>query len=346
MQLSKILCAAAFAASCFGAYGASAQTQVYPVGPDLAKQQQARQQTQPLNNQPLWSEVRSGAPQTTTVRGRETDVLIQPEGQTWRAMRNSQLSVYGGWAIVVVFLMIAAFFWYRGTIEVHEPLSGRKIRRFSPYERFVHWSTAITWSILAISGLIILFGKNLLLPIIGYTLFSWLAILSKYLHNFVGPLFIVCVILLFVSFVKDNFLRSYDFKWLARLGGMLSGRELPSHRFNGGEKAWFWLSTLVLGVIIGGSGLVLDFPNFDQTRGTMQFAQVVHVIAAIVFIGAGLGHIYLGTIGLRGAYDAMRYGYVDETWAKEHHEYWYNDIKAGRIPADEVEVAPLTQRAA
>ena len=346
MPISKLLCAAAFAASCLAVDVASAQTQVYPVGPDLTKQQQERQQTQPLNNQPLWSEVRSGAPQTTTVRGRETDVLIQPEGQTWRALRNSQLSVYGGWAIVVVFLLIAAFYWRRGTIEVHEPLSGRKIRRFSPYERFVHWSTAITWSILAISGLIILFGKNLLLPIIGYTLFSWLAILSKNLHNFVGPLFIVCVILLFASFVKDNFLRSYDFKWFARLGGMLSGRDMPSHRFNGGEKAWFWLSTLVLGVIIGGSGLILDFPNFDQTRGTMQFAQVVHVIAAIVYIGAGLGHIYLGTIGLRGAYDAMRYGYVDETWAKEHHEYWYNDIKAGRIAADEVDVTPLSQRAA
>src|SRR5205085_82091 len=119
MRISKALFAAAFAALCIGVPTAWTQTQVYPVGPDLAKQQQERQSTQPLNNQPLWSEVRSGGPQTTTVVGRETNILIQPEGQTWRTLRNSELSVYGGWALVVMVLIIAAFYWSKGTLELH-----------------------------------------------------------------------------------------------------------------------------------------------------------------------------------------------------------------------------------
>ena len=344
--MCKTLFAAALAALCIDGSIVSAQTQVYPVGPDLAKQQQERQTTQPLNNQPLWSEVRSGGPQTTTVRGRETDVLIQPEGQTWRTLHNSELSVWGGWALVVLFLIIAAFYFTKGPLELHEPLTGRNIRRFTLWERTIHWSTAISFVILAVSGLIILFGKNLLLPLIGYTLFSWLAFLAKGLHNFVGPLFILCLVLLLATFIRSNVLRGYDWQWVKHFGGLFSGRDVPSGRFNAGEKAWFWGGAMVLGAIVAGSGLILDFPNFNQTRYTMQIANAVHVIAATCFMLGAMGHIYMGTLGMRYAYEAMRYGYVDETWAKEHHQYWYNDIKAGRIAPDEDVETPLAERAA
>ena len=319
---------------------------VNPVEADSAKQQQQRQITQPLNNQPVWSEVRTGAPQTTTVTGRETNVLIQPQGQTWRSLRNGEISVYAGWALVVMFLAIAAFYWRKGTLETHGVPTGRKIRRFTPWERIVHWSTAISFVILAVSGLVIVFGKNILLPLIGYTLFSWLAILAKNLHNFVGPLFIVCVVLLLGTFIKDNPPRAYDWQWIKRFGGLFSGSDVPSGRFNAGEKLWFWGGALFLGAIVGASGLVLDFPNFNQTRGTMQIANVVHLIGATLFMLGALGHIYMGTLGMRGAYDAMRFGYVDETWAKEHHEYWYNDIKAGRIPAGDDPPRALAERTA
>jgi len=346
MSIDKVFFAAAVAALCLGSGMARSQTQVYPVGPDLTKEQQNRQLTQPLNNQPLWSEVRSGAPQTTTVRGRETDVLIQPQGQTWRTLRNSEISVWGGWAIVVVLLGIAAFYWRKGPVEVHEPLTGRKIRRFTVWERTIHWSVAISFGVLAISGLIILFGKNILLPLIGYTLFSWLAITAKYAHNFFGPLFLICLVLFIPTFIRYMVPKSHDIAWLAKLGGMFAEKEVPSGKFNAGQKLWFWGGAFVLGAIVALSGLILDFPNFDQTRNTMQTANVVHAIAATLFMMAGLGHIYLGTIGMRGAYDAMRYGYVDETWAKEHHEYWYNDIKAGRIPADDDAAPSIVERAA
>ncbi len=291
-----------------------------------------RQAVQPLNNAPVWRGVRSNAPATTTVVGRETNVLMQPQGQTWRTLRNSDISVFGGWALVLLFLVIATFYWVKGTLALHAPPTGRVLLRFTLLDRVIHWSTAITFCILAISGLIMLFGKAVLLPLIGYTLFSWLAILGKNLHNFAGPLFSVCVLILLFNFVRDNFPEPGDWQWIRHFGGLLSKHEPPSGRFNAGEKVWFWGGACVLGIIVSASGFVLDFPNFDQTRQTMQIAHVIHSIGAILFMLGAMGHIYMGTLGMAGAYDAMRTGYVDEEWAREHHAYWYNEVKAGRDP--------------
>ena len=298
----------------------------------FAQQQQQRQLVQPLNNQPVWSEVRSGAPQTTQVVGRETNVLIQPEGQTWRALRNSLVTPYAGWAIVGMVVLIAAFYLWKGTMRLHEPPTGRKLRRFTAWQMAIHWTTAYAFVTLAITGLIIAFGKNILLPLIGYTLFSWLTVLAKNLHNFIGPLFLICILLLFFTFVRDNVWHKYDWNWIRHFGGLISKRDVPSGKFNAGEKAWFWGGLLVAGIAVSITGLILDFPNFNQTRGTMQIANLIHLTIASLFILAALGHIYMGTLGMAGAYDAMSKGYVDETWAKEHHLYWYNDIKAGKIP--------------
>jgi formate dehydrogenase subunit gamma len=307
---------------------------------DFAKQQVERQVTQPYNNAPVWKEVRAGEPQYASLPGRETNVLIQPQGQTWRALHNGPIALYSGIGLVVMIAAIVLYQVFMGTIQAPAP-TGRRILRFRNWERAMHWTTAISFLTLAGSGLIMFFGKMLLLPIIGYTLFGWLAAIAKNLHNFVGPLFIACSVLLFVTFVKDNIPRAYDFVWVRKFGGLFSGEHVPSHRFNAGEKVWFWGGLAFLGIVLGASGLVLDFPNFDQTRQTMQIANVVHVIGAVLFMMGAIGHIYMGTLGTAGAFEAMRYGYVDEAWAKEHHEYWYNDVKAGKIPAD-VEPAPPT----
>jgi len=299
----------------------------------LVQQQQQRRVEQPLNNAPVWKEVRSGRPQFTFIPGRETNVLIQSSGQTWRALRDGPITRYGGWLLVVVALTIAAYYVVRGQIKLHGKPTGRLIERFGGIERIVHWSTAITFCLLGITGLIILFGKLVLLPVIGYTLFAWLAALAKNLHNFVGPLFILSLLATFVVFVRDNLPQAADFKWIAKAGGMFGGREVPSGRFNAGEKGWFWAGVVILGIAMSVTGLIMLFPNFEQTRATMQLANIVHDIGAALFIAAGLGHIYLGTIGVQGAYQAMRTGYVDETWAKEHHELWYEDVKSGNVAA-------------
>ena len=193
-------------------------------------------------------------------------------------------------------------------------------------------SAVISFVVLALSGIVMLFGKYVILPWLGYTGFSWLTIVSKNLHNFVGPLFVFAIVVTFLIYVKDNFITSADIRWMAKFGGMFGGEEVPSGRFNGLEKAWFWLGLVALGVTMGVTGLILDFPNWNQGREAMQLANVVHLVAAVFFIAAGLGHIYMGTIGMEGAYRAMRDGYVDEEWAREHHALWYEEVKQGKRP--------------
>jgi len=329
MTTVRAFFAAALAALVFAAPAALGQTQTYPVGSDLAKQQQARQQQQPLNNQPLWSEVRSGAPQTTTVVGRETNVLIQPEGQTWRSLRTPLLAI-GGWLFALAVIGLAVFYVARGKLEYEKKPRDRVIERFAPMDRYAHWLLAITWVTLAITGLILSLGKTVLLPLIGYTLFSWVATASKGIHNFVGPILIVAVPLMFVRFVRDNGIGVDDFKWFINIMGYFKGHEHPSDKFNAGEKLVFWFVLVVFSTILVISGLVLVFPNFNQTRETMQIANVIHVSAAYLAIALACVHVYLGTIGMTDAYRAMRYGYVTESWAKHHHLRWYERILAGR----------------
>jgi len=298
-----------------------------------AQQQAQRQQEQPLNNAPFWGEVRKGENpyQTTQVRGIETNVLVQSEGEIWRQIRNGPITVYGGWLLVAILAAIAAFYFWKGPIKVHGRLTGRKIQRFTPWDRTIHWTVAISWVILAISGLILLFGKYVVLPMFGYTLFSWLAILSKNLHNFVGPVFLIAAALMFFTYLGRNIPRGYDVTWLLKGGGMLTGKHVPSGFFNAGEKIVFWVGLFLFSIIVGASGLVLLFPNFDQGRLIMQYANIIHAVTSVLFIGMMFGHIYLGSAGLEGAYENMRHdGMVDETWAKEHHEYWYNDVVKGR----------------
>ena len=322
------------AALVIGAGVAAAQSPaVNPQEAAAAKSEATQQRVQPLNNSPIWKEVRSGAPQVTTVTGRETNILVQPGGQTWRAIRNGPISIYGGWLIALIVLAIGSFYFVKGTMPMHEAPTGRTLRRFTPWDRAIHWTTAIAFVVLAISGLVMLFGKSLLLPIIGATLFSWLAVVGKNLHNFIGPLFVICLFLIFATFVRNNFPQRGDAAWIAHFGGLFSGKDTPSFKFNAGEKLWFWGGVTFLGFIVGSTGLILDFPNFDQTRETMQWANVFHAVGGILFMTGALGHIYMGTLGMAGAYDAMRTGYVDEAWAKEHHLYWYNDVEAGKDPS-------------
>jgi formate dehydrogenase subunit gamma len=314
---------------------------------EALKEQQKRTVDQPGNNAPVWREVRSGQPNYTSIPGREVGVLIQPQarfpfqgvmstaGEAWRNFRNGPITFYGGWLVVLVLAIIAAIYFAMGPIKLHEPPTGRKILRFTLAERWTHWIVAISFCVLGISGLIILFGKHVLLPIFGLTLFSWLTALAKNLHNFVAPLFIAGLLVFIVLYVKDNLPEKGDLKWLMNGWKMFRGDHLPSGKFNAGEKAWFWGGVVLLSLIICASGIVMLFPNITafELRSTFQQASVIHAIAAVLVIGAGLGHIYMGTIGVEGAYRNMRDGYTDETWAKEHHQYWYEDVKSGKVAA-------------
>jgi formate dehydrogenase subunit gamma len=299
------------------------------------KSQQERQITQPGNNAPVWREVRKeGEEHYTSVKGRETGVLIQSAGETWRRIRNGPVTFYGGWLVLAVVLAILGFYAWKGPVKLHDRPTGRLIQRFSDWERVVHWTVAISFCVLGLSGLIMFFGKHVLLPVIGYTLFGWLTALSKNLHNFIAPVFIVGVVLMILTWFRDNLPRAYDWQWFRKAWAFFArGAHIPSGRFNAGEKVWFWAGVLVLSVIVAWSGVILLFPNFDQTRGTMQVAWIWHVAAALIYIVMSLGHIYMGTIGVEGAYRNMREGVTDETWAREHHSIWYDEVKSGRRAA-------------
>jgi formate dehydrogenase subunit gamma len=240
-----------------------------------------------------------------------------------------------------VVLAIALFYFAKGTIKNHAPDTGRRIERFTPFERAAHWSNAIAFVILAVSGVVMAFGKFFLQPIMGGTLFGWLTYVLKNMHNFAGPLFAVSLVIVFFTFLRDNWPQKGDLGWVLKGGGLVSGAEPASNRFNAGEKLVFWGGVFFLGLVVVSSGFVLDrlLPGLVYERSTMQIAHMVHAVATVLMMCMFLGHIYLGTIGMQGAYQGMKTGYVDETWAKEHHEYWYDDVKAGRIPAQRSEPA-------
>ncbi|MES2979614.1 MAG: formate dehydrogenase subunit gamma [Pseudomonadota bacterium] len=320
-----------------------------------------RAKVQPGNNAPMWRAVGAGVTGYSSLpvsQAPEAGNLIQPfvqypgsrltnAGEAWRQVRNNWLIPYGGALLLIVLGAIALFYVSKGTIRQHGANTGRKIERFTPFERSAHWSNAIAFVILAVSGIVMAFGKFFLLPVMGLTLFGWLSYALKNMHNFAGPVFAVSLFIIFVTFVRDNLPKAGDLRWLLKGGGLLSGKEVPSHRFNAGEKLVFWGGVFFLGIIVVASGLFLDklLPTFIYERGSMQIAHMIHAVATVLMMAMFIGHIYIGTIGMEGAYDGMKTGYVDETWAKEHHEYWYDDIAAGKIPAQRTQPLPPSQTA-
>ena len=318
---------------------------VAPAEPKPDENNAQRGKTQPGNNAPFWRDVK-GQAGFTTLPGLENGVLIQPvaaypgaapttAGEAWRQVRNQWIIPYGGSLFFLVLLAIGVFYWRHGPFGHADESSdtGRKVERFTYFERAAHWSNATCFVILAVSGLVMAFGRFILLPLMGSTLFGWLTYALKTAHNLVGPLFAVSLIIVIITFIRDNLPAKGDLNWLLKAGGMFSGNEVASHRFNAGEKVIFWGGVFALGLTVVGSGLVLDklIPGVAYTRGSMQIAHIIHAVAAVLMMTLFLGHIYLGTIGMKGAFNAMRTGVVDDAWAKEHHEHWHADVVAGKI---------------
>lgn len=331
---------------------------VAPAEPQANDSNAARARSQPGNNAPFWRDVRRSGEVAgvTNLPGAENGVLIQrferypgsdyaTAGEAWRQVRNNVIIPYGGALLLIVLGAIAIFYLTRGSLGHEHPEGGRRIERFTPFERSAHWFNAAAFVLLGVSGLVMAFGKFLMLPWMGPTLFGTLTWALKTLHNFAGPVFAVSLLIVILTFLKDNLPRAADIDWIKKGGGLFTGKEVPSHRFNAGEKGIYWIGAFVLGLTVVISGLVLDqlLPSLEYTRGTMQVAHMFHAVAAVLMLCAIFGHIYLGTLGMRGAYRAMRTGYVSEGWAKEHHALWYDDIKAGKIPAQRSKTTPAAE---
>jgi formate dehydrogenase subunit gamma len=251
----------------------------------------------------------------------KASVLIQPAGRTWDYFHEVLLHWGGAIVILGMIAVLGAAYLTMGRLRITAGRSGRKIVRFKAFERSSHWLTAVSFVILGLTGLNITFGKILLLPVIGPDAFSSVSQAAKYVHNFTSFSFVAGLVLIIVIFFKDNIPEKVDLEWLKQGGGFIKNKHAPAGRFNPGEKAVYWFS-LAAGVFVSVSGFVLLFPFFGTNIADMQIAQAVHAIVAVLFVALILGHIYIGTLGMEGAFEAMGTGEVDLNWAKEHHDVW------------------------
>jgi formate dehydrogenase subunit gamma len=282
--------------------------------------------------------------QSKTIRGlgsipdTKSYTLEQPAGRDWRHFHEVTLRWIGGIAILGMLAVLVIFYLSRGMVRVEAGRSGRTIVRFNAFERFVHWMTAVCFVILALSGLNIAFGRPLLLPLMRPESFTTFSEWAKYAHNYLSFPFTLGVVLIFLMWVGGNIPTQVDIEWLKRGGGMIGHGHPPADRFNAGQKLIYWI------VVLGGgaaavSGYLLIFPFYGTTIETMQQAEIAHSIVAMLFIAAMLAHIYIGTIGMEGAFEAMGSGTVDINWAKEHHSLWL-EAESVRSQMDSPEPQP------
>jgi formate dehydrogenase subunit gamma len=277
--------------------------------------------------------VQGGIQGSVSIPDKKAGMLVQAEGEQWRALRNGPLKEYGGYALGGMLLLLLLFFLIRGRIKVDAGMSGRLVQRFSDFERSVHWLTASSFVLLGLTGLNILYGRYVVLPVVGPEIFGAITYYGKLSHNFIGFAFILGVFLMLVIWAVHNIPNKYDVIWLAKAGGMLSKGHPPAKKFNAGQKILFWM-TIASGIVLGWTGLQLMFPfggllSFALATSIfdMQLIVLIHSIVALVMVCVIFGHIYIGTVGMQGAFDAMGSGMVDENWAHEHHSVWLEELK-------------------
>ncbi len=251
--------------------------------------------------------------------------IEQPAGREWREFHQVILYWIGAIAIVGMLALLVGFYLFRGMVKLQKGRSGQTVVRFNAFERFIHWMTAACFIVLAISGLNITFGKVLLLPLMGEAAFAGWSQWGKYAHNYLSFPFTIGVAVIFLMWFAGNLPNRVDIEWLKRGGGIIGDDHPPAYRFNAGQKGVYWI------VVLGGtaaaiSGYILMFPFYGGlTISGMQIAQIVHSVVGVLFIAVMLAHIYIGTIGMEGAFEAMGTGEVDVNWAKQHHSLWLEE---------------------
>jgi formate dehydrogenase subunit gamma len=268
--------------------------------------------------------------------------LEQPAGRDWREFHEGMLPWIGAVAILGTLALLVLFYLIRGMVKIEGGRSGRTITRFNAFERFVHWMTASCFVVLALSGLNITFGKKLLLPYIGADTFASLSQWAKYAHNFLSFPFTLGVILILLMWIAWNFPTRTDVEWLKEGGGMVGNKHPPADRFNAGQKMIYWI-VVFGGGLVAATGYLMMFPFYLTDIAGMQLAQMVHAIVSVLFVAAMLGHIYIGTIGMEGAFEAMGSGTVDLDWANQHHSLWVEQELAkgrGATPPPEAAATP------
>jgi formate dehydrogenase subunit gamma len=295
----------------------------------------------------LWRYIRTGNAGSTQMKDELSAVMIQSEGDNWRAIRNGPVSLYGGLGLLGIIGLLFVFYMYRGKIKVETGLAGQTILRFAAIDRFAHWLMAGSFVLLSLTGLNLLYGKYVLLPILGPETFTAITIGGKYIHNYLAFAFMLGLVLAFVLWVRHNIPTKIDWEWLKMGGGIFkAGMHPPAKKFNAGQKMIFWI-TMIGGLSVSMSGIALMFPfqttMFADTFALLnaiglglptdltalqeqQYNQVWHGIVSLGLMIMIIAHIYIGSVGMEGAIDAMNTGEVDRNWAKEHHNLWVKEM--------------------
>lgn len=271
----------------------------------------------------LWREVRHGEASgvvVSQVKGVDSHVLINSLGDQWAKFRMTVIVEVAVYALLGTILLILAIYAFRGKVKVEGALTDQKVLRFSDYQRVLHWFVASVFLYLAVSGLILLLGRDFLIPILGKELFSIIASASKESHNLFGPIFFISLILMLFTYGRKNLYEKGDFRWLLNVFAS-DHSQASAGFFNFGEKIWYWL-LIIVGLVISVSGFVLVMQNFGQSRLIMELSHLAHVMSALLLIVISFGHIYMGSVGTEAAADGMKTGYVDLNWAKMHHSRW------------------------
>jgi formate dehydrogenase subunit gamma len=268
-------------------------------------------------------------------------VLIQPAGRVWDYFHEVILHWLGAIVIAGMLAGLTLAYLILGRIRITAGRSGRKVPRFTGFERFSHWLTAVSFVVLGVTGLNITFGKFLVRPLIGSEAFGALSEGAKYVHNYISFSFVVGLALIVALWIKDNIPDRTDIEWFRQGGGFIRSRHAPARRFNAGEKLVFW-GALGAGILVTISGFLLLFPFYVTNIFGMQIAQGVHAVIAVLFVAMILGHIYIGTAGMEGAFEAMSTGEVDYNWAKEHHDLWLKELSAKGRAGHPAELSAVT----
>ncbi len=271
----------------------------------------------------FWSALKQGDIATTSSSTADGKAM-QTLGEQWRLFRTQYILKYSGWVLVGVVGLLMLYYLVRGPMKIKAGRSGKTIHRFSTVHRVAHWFIASVFLFLGLSGFIIMLGRPVLTPIIGREANAILTSAALQGHNLFGPLFIFGLIWMFVKFVRGNFFQMVDFKWIFKLGGLLGGH-VSSKKFNFGEKAWFWL-LMIVGSVMSITGLIMLFPWLFEDLRFLQASVILHGLGAVTLLAVAFGHIYIGSVGMEGSLDSMLKGEVDENWAREHHDLWYEEV--------------------
>ncbi len=272
-----------------------------------------------------WREVRRSDKGYTAVRGQETDVLIQSRGESWRELRNGPVKLIGAIMVLGVIGAVLLYHLTKGGFKL-EHRTGRKVLRWAVSDRVLHWYTAVLFVILAITGLSLLWGRHVLIPVLGKDGFAAWANFAKPVHDYLALPFVAGLVVMLLKWFHHNIPASYDLEWIKKAGGYLGGGHPPAGFANAGEKAYYW-TLVIAGTALVASGFWLLFPNLGFERDAMQTANIVHGVSALILTAFVCLHIYLGTLGSEGAFEGMISGEVDEGWARQHHGVWFDEVQ-------------------